>query len=314
MPVIQEDIERIVSVDLPWHELKGANVLVSGAAGFLPAYMVEVLIKIGATVTVLGRSSLYQRFLGRNVYFQIQDVCEPIALGDGKKFDYCIHAASPASPKFYRTNPVETLLANTRGTENMLNVCAGKFLYFSSGDACFCHDTLDVRSCYGESKRMGEVMCTAWKEQHGIDTKIARISHTYGPGMKMDDGRVFADFVRDIRNGGPIVMHSDGSAVRPFLYLADATIAFFTILLKGSGAYNVANPYENVSIRELAHRLSEEFEVAVEYRNRTDSVYMPSTISGDTPDISALQSLGWNPTTTIEDGFRRTVASYDPLS
>jgi UDP-glucuronate decarboxylase len=309
MTILQEDIERIISADLPWHELDGANVLVSGAAGFLPACMVDTLIRVNAKVTVLGRDSVQKRFSGYGVKMLIQDVCDPVF----GYYEYVIHAASICSPTRYKSNPVETLLANTRGTQNMLNACSGKFLYFSSGDAAHCPDTLDVRSCYGESKRMGEVMCTAWKSQYGLDTKIARISHTYGPGMKMDDGRVFADFVRDIRNGGPIVMHSDGSAVRPFLYLADATVAFFTILLKGSGAYNVANPYENVSIRELAHRLSVEFGVAVEYRSRTDSAYMPSTISGDAPDISALQSLGWKPATTIEEGFRRTVASYDPL-
>lgn len=307
--IINADITRVLSAPLPWQEFNGASVLISGAAGFLPAYMVETLLRVGAKVMVLGRESVGHRYYGYDVNLLIQDVCDPIPF----EYDFVIHAASPASPRFYKTNPVETLLANTRGTENMLRCChkGSKFLYFSSGDAAHCPDPLDVRSCYGESKRMGEVMCTAWKEQFGVDTKIARISHTYGPGMKMDDGRVFADFVRDIRNGGPIVMHSDGSAVRPFCYLADATIAFFTILLKGKGAYNVANPYENVSIRELAERLSKEFGVGIEYRNRTDSNYIPSKITGPAPDISALENMGWKPATSVEEGFRRTVKSYE---
>jgi UDP-glucuronate decarboxylase len=325
MTIIQEDIERIISTDLPWHELSGKSVLVSGAAGFLPAYMVETLIHLNRTtlcdnpirIKVLGRESLKNKseWWGR-VQFFLQDVCSP--LWATVKADYIIHAASPASPKFYKTNPIETILANTRGTENMLNAVAdgGKFLYFSSGDAAHCPDLADVRSCYGESKRMGEVMCAAWKAQHGVDAKIARISHTYGPGMKMDDGRVFADFVRDIRNGGPIVMHSDGSAVRPFLYLADATIAFFTILLKGEGAYNVAGVHQNISIRQLAMRLAHQFGVKMEYQGPASALYAPSPIQiGPIPDISRLQSLGWNPATMIEEGFRRTVRSYDdPLS
>lgn len=310
-PIIDEDITLILSAPLPWKDLSGASVLISGAAGFLPAYMVETLLRLNENsninITVLGRQSVLDRYSKLPVNIIVQDVCELVQ----DEYDFVIHAASPASPKLYKNDPVGTLLANTRGTENMLNACAGKFLYFSSGDAAHCPNTLDPRSCYGESKRMGEVMCTAWKEQFGVNTKIARISHTYGPGMKMDDGRVFADFVRDIRNGGPIVLHSDGSTVRPFLYLADATIAFFTILLLGTGAYNVANPYENVSIRELATRLSKKFSIEVEFRNRSDSEYIPSKIDGPAPDISALESMGWKPTTSIEEGFRRTVKSYE---
>ncbi len=312
MTVLEEDLDRILSADLPWSELGGAEVLVSGAAGFLPAYMVEVLIRIGAKVTVLGRESIGERYRKYSVKLLIQDVCRPIPY----EYDYLIHAASPASPKFYKTNPVETLLANTHGTENMLKCCHrdSKFLFFSSGDAAHCPDLADVRSCYGESKRMGEVMCTAWKEQYGVDTKIARISHTYGPGMKMDDGRVFADFVRDICNGGPIVMHSDGSAVRPFLYLADATVAFFTILLKGEGAYNVAGSHQNISIAELAHRLALEFRIGVDHRVAPDATFLRQSFTGPAPDISRLRSLGWEPTTKIENGFRRTVRSYDDPS
>ncbi len=305
MTVLEEDLDRILSADLPWSELGGAEVLISGAAGFLPAYMVEVLIRVGAKVTVLGRESVQKRFKGYPVRMIIQDVTERIR----GRFDHVIHAASPCSPKVYKTDPVGTILANTRGTENMLDVCSGRFLYFGSGDAAHCPDLSDVRSCYGEGKRMGEMMCTAWREQYGVDTKIARISHTYGPGMKMDDGRVFADFVRDIRNGGPIVMHSDGSAVRPFLYLADATVAFFTILLKGEGAYNVAGSHENVSIRRLANQLADLFELGVTYSDKK----MPG-VRGPAPDISRLQALGWEPTTSIEEGFLRTVRSYDDPS
>jgi UDP-glucuronate decarboxylase len=310
MTILEEDILRITQADLSWKDLTGKRVLVTGAAGFLPAYMVETLLCVDADVSVLGRLSVLDRYAGYPVTLLLQDVCDTIH----GKYDYVIHAASPASPKFYKTNPVETLLANTRGTENALNACerGGKFLYFSSGDASHCHDTLDPRSCYGESKRMGEVMCAAWKAQHGVDAKIARISHTYGPGMKLDDGRVFADFTRDILNGGPITLHSNGSAIRPFLYLADATLAFFTILLKddgnwSDGLYNVANPHQNMSICMLANRLANEFNLDVQYAPHTPTPY---SVAGPVPLITRLEALGWTPTTTIEEGFRRTVRSY----
>jgi nucleoside-diphosphate-sugar epimerase len=158
-------------------------------------------------------------------------------------------------------------------------------------------------------------MCVSWAQQFGVPVRIARPFHTYGPGMRLDDGRVFADFVRDILNGGPIVLHSDGSARRSFCYLADATAGFFTVLLRGEigQAYNVANPDGECSIAELADRLAAVYRsegVHVERRARGESIYVPSSNLGTRPSIGKLAALGWRPQTTIEEGFSRTVASY----
>jgi nucleoside-diphosphate-sugar epimerase len=127
----------------------------------------------------------------------------------------------------------------------------------------------------------------------------------------LDDGRVFADFTRDILNGGPIILNSDGSAMRSFLYLADATKAFFTVLLKGESAkaYNVANPYTYTSIAHLARRLGVFFNIPVEFREKISDI--PKAVEGTGPyDITLLKDLGWNPATMIEEGFARTVESY----
>ena len=133
--------------------------------------------------------------------------------------------------------------------------------------------------------------------------------------MLLDDGRVFADFVRDVLNNGPIFLKSDGSARRSFCYIADATIGFMTALLKGTdgNAYNVANPYCECSIRELADRLAVFYAhkgITVERTVRTDSAYVPSPMKGTLPDISKLEQLGWIPRISIEEGFRRTVESF----
>jgi len=172
-----------------------------------------------------------------------------------------------------------------------------------------------LRSCYGESKRMGETMCVSWASQFGVPTRMVRPFHTYGPGMRLDDGRVFADFVRDILKGGPIVLHSDGRARRSFCYLADAVAGFFTVLLKGEigQAYNVANPDGECSIGELADRLANIYNVEgvyVERRARGESNYLSSPIGGSRPSIEKLKALGWEARTTIEEGFQRTVRSY----
>ncbi|KAA6336830.1 GDP-6-deoxy-D-mannose reductase [termite gut metagenome] len=146
------------------------------------------------------------------------------------------------------------------------------FLYFSSGEvygkvndsiATVSEtdygylDPMNVRSCYGESKRMGENICISYMHQYGIPVKVVRPAHTYGPGMDLNDGRVFADFVRDVAHNNNIVMHSDGSNSRAFCYLSDATIAFFIVLLYGTNgeAYNVANPLCEITIIELAEKL-----------------------------------------------------------
>ena len=117
---------------------------------------------------------------------------------------------------------------------------------------------MNVRSCYAESKRMGEVMCVSWGQQYNIHTVIVRPFHTYGPGISFDDGRVFADFVADAVLGRDIVLRSDGLAQRSFCYISDATIGFLTVLLKGDRgeAYNIGNPEAEMSIRELADTIS----------------------------------------------------------
>ena len=135
--------------------------------------------------------------------------------------------------------------------------------------------------------------------------------------MALDDGRVFADFVADVVARRNIVMKSDGSARRPFLYLADATIAFFTILLTGADgeAYNVGSEKET-SVLELANLLCGMFpdrgcQVVRQERKKEDS-YIASPTSGGHFDISKMRALGWGPVTPVEEGFRRTVESYEP--
>ncbi len=342
--IIAEDVARIAAADLPWQGFAGACVLVTGASGFLPAYLVDTLVHLNRTVltrpariVALVRSApaARERFAGylRNgeVELLVQDVCDP--LPESFRFDYIVHAASQASPRYYHTDPVGTLSANILGTRNLLTAAQRHpprgFLFFSSGDVYGVTadasrtigekdygyvDCASVRSCYGESKRMGETMCVAWAHQFGVPARIVRPFHTYGPGMRLDDGRVFADFVRDILAGGPLVLHSDGSARRCFCYLADAAEAYFRVLLQGSTgeAYNVANAQADTSVAGLADRLAAQFGLTVERRSRAadSGSYVPSPIPFTRPETAKLEALGWSAATTIEEGFARTVESY----
>ena len=344
--IIEEDLNRITSASLPWAEFAGRTVLISGANGFLPAYMVETLLHLNeqggrapthVIALVRNREKAEVRFAHyRNqtaLRFLVQDVCTPVEL-EGP-VDFVVHAAAQASPKYYGVDPVGTLSANVLGTHNLLRLAKEKqsrgFLFFSSGevygqvdpsriptkeDAYGTLDPTDVRSCYGESKRFGETMCVSWAHQYHVPAKILRPFHTYGPGMKLDDGRVFADFVADIINHRDIVMKSDGTAVRAFCYLADAVVGFFTVLLKGEvgQAYNVGNHRAEVSIRDLAHILVDLFPEkrlrVIEHSEAKAPGYLRSPVVRTCPDISKARRLGWEPTTTLEDGFRRTIWSF----
>jgi nucleoside-diphosphate-sugar epimerase len=263
----------------------------------------------------------------------VQDVREPYR--GPEKVDLLVHAASQASPKYFATDPVGTFEANVIGTRNMLEVArnakSAGFLFFSSGEvygeranlsvpateSSYGYlDPINLRSCYAEGKRAGETLCACWHDQFGIPAKIVRVSHTYGPGMDLNDGRVFADFVADIVGGRNIVMKSDGSTRRSFCYLADATVAYFTVLLRGNSgeAYNVGSDSE-CSILDLAEMLCGIFpernlKVIRQERNQDDT-YVASAIAGGHFDLSKIRSLGWEPTTSIEEGFKRTVRSYE---
>ncbi len=345
-PIVEADLDGILAAGLPWERLYGKTVLVSGAAGFLPAYMVETLLRLNereasanirvlALVRDLDRAS--ERFLfysGRpDLRFVHQDVREPWKIEE--PVDFIVHAASHASPKHFGRDPVGTLEANILGTRHGLQLArrdpASKFLFFSSGEVygqvepdkiptsegAFGYlDPATVRACYSEGKRAGETLCVAYGSQFGVPAVIVRPFHTYGPGMALDDGRVFADFVADILQGRDIALKSDGHAIRAFCYLADAVLGFFTVLLAGEAgkAYNVGNPDAEINVGGLAELLLETFPVPpkrlVLMSKPREPGYLESPISRNSPDVSRLLGLGWRPVTGLAEGFRRTVESF----
>lgn len=344
-PIIEKDLEEIANGDLPWGDFANATVLVTGAYGFIPAYLIEALLfqnegpnPLGLRVVGLCRNPTkaklrFADYLERNdftlVYGDASDPCDWPA-----RIDYLIHAASWASPKYYGQYPVDVLKPNTIGTANLLEFARQKkvsgFLFFSSAEiygeveaaripveeTCKGRiEPMEVRSCYAESKRMGETMCASWFHQYGVPAKVARIFHTYGPGMALDDGRVFADFVADIVAGRNIVMKSDGRAIRAYCYLADAVTGLLTILLKGKPgeAYNLGNEDAECDVTTLAQSLVDLFPdkgLRVIRKEELRQGYLQSTVGRACPDTSKLRELGWEPGIGIREGFRRTVASY----
>ncbi len=342
------DVAAIVARDLPWQKLSGARILVTGAGGFLGGYLARTLLslhrfgKVDVPVQVIGlmrnaaRATEYPMGLAASPHFtQLAWDLNTIGVPDVGDIDYVLHAASLASPRFYGSDPVGTLLPNTVGTaallESLRRAKSPKGFFFVSssevygavtGDATLGEtsygsvDPATVRACYAESKRMGETMCLAWHQQYGIPTYIVRPFHTYGPGLKACDGRVFADFVFNVIRNENIVMHSDGSARRAFCYVSDAIAGFFSVLLAGTPAkpYNVANPSGELSVMELAELLVglyPEKRLSVDLRSAPDGRgYLPSAYSRLIPDVGRLNALGWTARIEPKTGFRRMIEAY----
>ena len=289
--IIGEDVEHIISEDLPWDAFKGNTVLVTGANGMIPSYVVYTMlglndmrnmdIKVLALVRNESKArSIFGDLLERDdLKLVVHDVTAPFFNNDRDcvidgPIDYVFHGASPAKPQQHKSSPVDTLRANTYGTANLLELAVFKkakdFVLFSSSEVYGTVkgiesisetdygylDPLNPRSCYPEGKRAAETICASYQAQYGIMCCIPRFAHIYGPGMSANDGRVQADFAADVYRGEDIVMKSDGSSQRAYTYVSDAVSGMFYALLKGSAndaqAYNIADSDNVISIRQLA--------------------------------------------------------------
>lgn len=334
--ILKEDIENIIKSNLNWENFKGTNVLITGASGMIGSYMLNTLVTLnnardyGMSIYALVRNPAK---IPDEIRTQIgiiqQSVVEPIVTDI--KFDYVIHTASPASPLIMRNDPVGTVAANTIGTFNTLNVAKQGskkgYLYISSREIygqpyenqeIFSEDTygfvdpLNVRSCYPEGKKAAETMCVCFKEQYGVNAKIARLAHTFGPGMPVDDGRVQADFLRNVINNEDIVLKSEGTAVRTYTYVGDAVLALFYILLNSEEmVYNISSEESTVSIRQLAETLVEAyperrlklvFDIPESDKNTGCAPFTLGILSSD-----KIRALGWEPIYGLKEGLMRTV-------
>lgn len=344
--VIQNDL-RELEKKIDYEKLNGKKFFITGSTGMLAAYIVYFLIYLNENIdnfhckiflAVRNIEKAKKRF-GKYIekdYFNIykDNLEKKIVLKEN--IDFIIHAASIAQTKYFKDNPIDVIIPNTIILKNLLDFskekCVESFLFFSS---CSVYgkvkeekeidentfgilNPLDINSCYSESKRLGETLCRAYYIQKNVNTKIARISHTYGPTMDLEsDDRVFSEFVKNILDFKDIILKSDGKAVRSFLYILDATEAFFKILLDKNGGevYNVANPYENISILLLAERLIKKFSnrnISLKYEKRNEN-YLENKF--DNRDIFSIQKIfyqtGWKPSISIEEGFERTVRSFE---
>lgn len=340
--MVELDIKEIIN-KISYQKLEDKVCLITGANGFLASSIIDVLMYLNeyyldkkCTVIALCRDKekaklKLEKYLSKS-YFKlfIQSVEEKINFYG--KLHYIIHAASSAVTSDFDIIPADVLNANVIGTYNLLELGREKgiesFLFFSSGavygeipketeeineESVFALDFKTTKNCYAEGKRAGEALCRAYWEQYEIPAKAVRISHTYGPGINLNDGRVFSDFVSKICNRKNLVIKGEGNDVRPFCYITDAIVAFFLILFNGEngGVYNMANNKETVTIRELAEKLVYEAfperGLGIECKNLAQNVCNKKV----KVNTDKLIELGWSPQIDIIEGFRRTVKNYE---
>lgn len=344
-PILIEDLKEITKQNIQFDKLKDSTVLITGVNGMIASYIVYTLLYLNETrklnIKVLGlarnEEKAKKRFgvlLDREDFgLLVQDITEPVETEE--KADYIIHAASQTGPSQFTTDPVGTIAANTIGTKNLLDFAVkkqsrgvlflstreiyGKSLTgqeFATEEDYGAIDPTLVRSCYPESKRMSETMCAAYKQQYGLNTKVIRIAHTYGPGMLVGDGRVVGDFLSNVLHNEDIVMNSDGSAVLGLTYISDLMAGlFFSLLNFDDFVYNISSGDGIVTVKELANLLAglyPEKHIKTVFKEASAEV-KAGYLAHKIPLLSSKKAMeeGWQPVVSLKEGFRRTISFFE---
>lgn len=314
-----------------------STCVVAGGAGFIGTHLCKKLLEDGYKVICIdnlltGSKSNINPFLENPNFTFIQaDVTQN--LGD-LKADYIFHLASPASPnkkspKSYINFPLETLLANSAGTHNLLEISKknnAKFLYVSSSEVYGDPEVSPqketyfgnvnpngIRSVYDEGKRFGEAMTMAYFRKNGLDVRIIRIFNTFGPFMQKDDGRVVSNFIDQAVSNNPITIYGDGSQTRSFCYVEDMVagicMAMFSENSKGQ-VFNLGNPDER-KVLELANEIKK-------ITGSSSPIVFESLPEDDPkirkPDITkAKDLLKWSPKVNLQVGLLKTIEYFKSL-
>ena len=323
----------------------GKKILLTGAAGFLGCQFVHYFKVLNDSGILNNPCHLYawDNYLrgvpdwlaeldgGPGISMEKKDIINDI---DYPKPDFIIHAASIASPVYYRKYPIETIDSNVTGLRNILEYSKvnniESLLFFSTSEIYGDPDPEHIptnedyrgyvsctgpRACYDESKRLGETLCVNYWQIHNVPVKIARPFNNYGPGLKITDKRVVPDFFRDIINNRDIVILSDGKASRTFCYISDAIEGYLRLLLSDYNGepFNIGANYPEVSIGELAETIIEisDKKLTVRYQTSRDSDYLVDNPQRRCPSIDkAKKMLNYFPKVNLQDGLRRTYNYY----
>ena len=309
--------------------LAGRSAVVLGGAGFLGSYLCDRLVAAGARVTVIdnmitGNPSNVRHLLGERGFTLLDyDITNYLHVeGD---VDFILHFASPASPADYLRWPIQTLKVGSLGTHNALGLArvkSARFLLASTsevyGDPLVSPqpetywgnvNPVGPRGVYDEAKRFAEAMALAYHREHGVDVRISRTFNTFGPRMRINDGRAVPAFFRAALENKPLPVHGDGSQTRSLCYVDDQVEGVLRLLVSDYvGPVNIGNP-EEVTVLELAEKVQD----AVGRHPGVE--FLPRPVDDPTvrrPDTTlAQQVLDWKADVSLEDGLRRTAPWFE---
>ena len=340
---IYTNLEDIANAPLSWDKLRGKTLLLTGAGGFIGYYMTCGLLLrndlYGDNIKVLALERFgdfarakFGKLLDRDDVTLIeQDITVPI---EAERADFVIHAASQASNIEFERDPVGTISANLSGTQNALD-----FAKESGSEASLIVSSLKVygtlytgkpyieeddngyvdftsyKNCYAIGKRAAETLAASYSKQYGMNIRIVRPSYIFG-ASRLDDDRVWAQFIANIVRGQDILLKSNGATNRSFCYVTDTVTAMLHVLLDGENCvpYNISNEKSNTTIRGFAQAACEVFperNMKLAFANPEDEIMPEPSPLDPTPEImdnKRIRSIGWEPKIDLKEGIRRAVA------
>ncbi len=346
--IIEEDLNQIHETIKSKGDWVEATIIITGCAGFLGFYFLNYLVNYGAQLGIkkiigldnfqFGKpkwlNNLENNFsslltvksfdISKDDIYQLEDISHT---------RYIIHGASIASPSFYRKYPIETINANVWGLSKLLNFFKGKstlkgFLFFSSSEIYGDPDLNSIptheeyrgnvschgpRACYDESKRFGETLCWVYSKQFDMPIIVARPFNNYGPGMRLNDKRLPADFANQVIKKNDLEILSDGTPTRTFCYISDAIIGYFLCLTHGTYDYfNIGMDKPEITVKNFAELFRSsginifDYKGTVKYKKSLDTDYMTDNPNRRCPSIDkARKILGFNPVIDVKDGIDR---------
>lgn len=343
--IIEEDVRDIyLEIGGTLKAIEGSSFLISGGGGFLGSYLMDLLEFCNENiflepVTVIcvdnfvtGVPERVKHLMDNDSFLILHgDVSKPLKFS--YDIDYIIHAASIASPMFYRKYPIETIETNVLGLKNLVELGLKKniksFLSLSSSEIYGDPDDSHIptkeeyngnvsctgpRACYDESKRLGETLCINYHKEYGVPIKVARPFNVYGPGLKLDDRRVIPDFFNDAICKHSIDVLSDGTPTRSFCYVSDAVKGFMLALLSefNGEAFNIGNDQTEISMKGIAELIAGIVgNVTIGYKKSKEKDYLIDNPQRRCPDLTKARTfLNYCPKVELKEGLERLYKWY----
>ena len=333
-----EDIKKLASEKIDYNKLKDSSILVTGARGLIGSFLIDTIMymnkenNLNCHVYAMGSTDAglkrFEEYTDNNLFtYVIQDVNSEFDIQ--YKIDYIVHLASNTHPVQYATYPISTILTNVVGTKNLLDYATKcnckRFLFASSveiygqnkdGIELFDENysgyinSNTLRAGYPESKRCGEALCQAYKEEKKLDIVVARIARSYGPTIKKNDSRAISQFINKALANEDIILKSEGLQNCSYTYVYDAVFGLLTIPFNGENgeAYNISYPESDIRLCDMA-------ELIAKYANKKVVFELPSDVekkgfskaTDARMDNTKIKKIGFIPRYNMNDGITRTI-------